>query len=136
MAQKRKKRSGLTLYLRGLPDALVRAVKAEAARRGITLTALVAEFLRTGVGSDVQNGASQDLSGDIRWYQANRRRLLRRYRDEYVAIHEGKVVDHDRNFDALASRVFARFGPRPVFMPKVTEEDRVVRLPSPFMTKS
>ena len=36
---------GATLYLRGLPRTVVRESKARAARRGITLTAYVAEIL-------------------------------------------------------------------------------------------
>lgn len=114
----------------------MRAVKAEAARRGVTLTALVAELLRAGVGVEDRHDGSEDLTASIRWYEKNRPQLFRRYRNAYVAIHDGKVVDHDRDFNALASRVFARFGPRPVFIPKVTEEDRLIRLPSPVLTKS
>lgn len=66
----------------------------------------------------------------MRWFEANRR-LLRRYPDQYVAIHGGRVIDHDRDFDALARRVFARLGTRPVLMPKVTAEERVLAVPSP-----
>ncbi|MDQ7821140.1 MAG: DUF5678 domain-containing protein [Armatimonadota bacterium] len=72
----------------------------------------------------------------MRWFQANRRRLLRRYRDQYVAIDRGRVIGHDRDFDALARRVFARVGSRPVFMPKVTAEERVVAVPSPRLAEA
>ncbi|MDR7397448.1 MAG: DUF5678 domain-containing protein [Armatimonadota bacterium] len=164
---------GRTLYLRGLPEPLVREAKATAARRGITLAALVAEALRQVVDTPPATGgkpegarastptrrggraaprqrrpadlapASEGAAGaaaasraaglaeSMRWFQANRRRLLRRYRDQYVAIDRGRVIDHDRDFDALARRVFARVGTRPVFMPKVTAEDRILAVPSP-----
>ncbi len=127
---------GATLYLRGLPEGLVREVKATAARRGMTLTALVAEALRGIAGTERPAEARDDLTASMRWYERNRRKLLRRYRGEYVAILSGKVLDHDRDFHALASRVFGRLGPRPVFMPKVTAEERVVRLPSPLLVES
>jgi len=127
---------GATLYLRGLPEGLVREVKATAARQGITLTAFVAEALRQLVGIDRPGAPAEDLTNSMRWYEANRRKLLRRYRGQYVAIQSGRVTDHDPDFQALASRVFARLGPRPVFMPKVVAEERVVRLPSPRLAES
>ncbi len=126
--------TGTTLYLRGVPRELVREAKAEAARQGLTLTAFVAEALRralerTGPGPEVR--PADELAESLRWFEQNRARLLRRYRGQYVAIHRNRVVDHDRDFDALARRVFRRFGPRPVCMPKVTEGERVVHVPSP-----
>ncbi|MDR7521831.1 MAG: DUF5678 domain-containing protein [Armatimonadota bacterium] len=159
---------GTTLYLRGLPEALVREAKATAARRGVTLAALVAEALQQAVGAPVpllgpgrtggtRPGASgrpgsasregagtgkaaADATGrlaeSMRWFKANRHRLLRRYRGQYVAVDRGRVIDHDRDFDALARRVFARLGPRPVFMPKVTAEERVVSVPSPRLVEA
>jgi hypothetical protein len=136
---------GKTLYLRALPESLVREAKATAARRGITVAGLVAEALqkvvspRTGAGdrrakagrAQQAQAAAQGLAESMRWFEANRARLLRRYRDQYVAIDRNRVIDHDRDFDALARRVFTRLGARSVFIPKVTAEERVVRVPSP-----
>jgi hypothetical protein len=65
------------------------------------------------------------------WYERNRRRLLARYRGEYVAVVDRAVVDHDRDFSALAARVFARHGGRPVFAPRVQESEPRARLRSP-----
>lgn len=124
-------RTSATLYLRGLPQALVREAKAVAARRGITLAALVVEALRQTLPAEAPRPEPDDLAKSMRWFQANKRRLLGRYRGQYVAIHGGKVIDHDRDFHALAERVFRRLGTRPVLMPKVTEKERVVQLPSP-----
>ncbi len=140
--------AGKTLYLRGLPEDVVREAKAAAARRGVTLAALVTEALRRVVGGKptgatrragsaraTRGGEDQDaewgLDESMRWFEANRARLLRRYRDQYVAILGGRVIDHDRDFDRLARRVFSRVGNRPVCIPKVTPAERVVRVPSP-----
>ncbi len=136
---------GAPLYLRGLPEALVREAKAAAARRGITLTALVEEALQRLVAVPADNDAASEgakrtpeataalasLADSMRRFEENRRRLLRRYRGQYVAIDGRRVIDHDRDFDALARRVFARVGVRPVLMPKVTADDRVISVPSP-----
>lgn len=126
---------GATLYLRGMPEPLVREAKAVAARRGITLAELVREALRGVVGEAAHPEDERALDESVRWYRANHGRLLRRYRDQYVAIEGRKVIDHDRDFDALARRVFARLGNRPVFMPKVTGTERVARLPSPAIVR-
>ena len=131
MPMSNRVRTSATLYLRGLPQALVREAKAVAARRGITLAALVVEALRQTLPAEAPRPEPDDLAKSIRWFQANKRRLLGRYRGQYVAIHGGKVIDHDRDFHALAERVFRRLGTRPVLMPKVTEKERVVQLPSP-----
>ena len=135
--------AGTTLYLRALPEALVREAKATAARRGITLAALVSEALQRAVGSKVGRGQPtrgkgtvQGLTESMRWFEENRERLLRRYRDQYVAVDHNRVIDHDRNFDVLARRIFAKLGTRPVFMPKVTAEERVVRIPSPRVAET
>jgi len=135
--------AGTTLYLRALPEALVREAKATAARRGITLAALVSEALQRAVGSEVGrgqptrgNGTVHGLTESMRWFEENRERLLRRYRDQYVAVDHNRVIDHDRNFDVLARRIFAKLGTRPVFMPKVTAEERVVRIPSPRVAET
>lgn len=116
----------------------MREAKAEAARRGVTLTALVAEALRQGLGVRVPpagTDVAERLRESMRWFEANRARLLPRYRDRYVAIEGGRVIDHDADFDALARRVFARVGTRPVFMPKVTPGERVVAVPSPRLAE-
>jgi len=135
--------AGTTLYLRALPEALVREAKATAARRGITLAALVSEALQRAVGSKVGRGQPtrgkgtvQGLTESMRWFEENRERLLRRYRDQYVAVDRNQVIDHDRDFDMLARRIFAKLGTRPIFIPKVTAEERVVRIPSPRVAET
>jgi plasmid stability protein len=120
------------LFLRNLPTELVREAKAAAARRGKSLTAFVSEALTRSLR--VGNAPSDEpdvLADDIAWYQRNRSKLLQRYRGEYVAIVDRAVVDHDRDFNALAERVFGRFGYRSIYMPRVQREEVVVRIRSP-----
>jgi hypothetical protein len=121
-----------TLFLRNVPTELVRDAKAAAAQRGVTLTTIVAEALSRSLGLEGEPpGRTDDLQGDIEWYQNNRPRLLRRYRGEYVAIVDAAVVDHGRDFSALATRVFARFGNRNVYMPRLQTAEHVARIRSP-----
>src|SRR5256712_14123673 len=125
--------AGTTLYLRALPEALVREAKATAARRGITLAALVSEALQRAVGSEVGRGQStrgkgtvQGLTESMRWFEENRERLLRRYRDQYGAGDRNQGIDHDRDFGVRARRVFAKLGTRPGFLSKGTWGERLV----------
>ena len=64
----------------------------------------------------------------MEWYAENRARLLRRYPGQYVAIVGRAVIDHDRDFEALADRVFGRLGVRPLFMPRVTSDAAVAHV--------
>lgn len=78
---------------------------------------------------------ADDLHRDIRWYRKHRPRLLRRYRGEYVAIVDGAVVDHGRDFDTMTIRVFARFGNRNVYMPRIQAGEPTARIRSPRTSK-
>lgn len=122
-----------TLYLRGMPTRLVREAKAAAARRGSTLAALVSDTLDRSLREDDAHGepAGDELRESMRWYERNRRDLLSRYRGEYIAVVDRAVVDHDRDFEPLAARTFARLGGRTIFMPLVQEEEARARVRSP-----
>ncbi len=124
-----------TLYLRGIPKELVRELKAQAARQGLTLTAVAIEALARTVGTE-PSGKLKSLEADMAWYNAHRRHLARRYRGEYLAIVDGRVVDHDLDFGVLAGRVFERVGVRPVFMPQCVPTDQAVHLRSPRLTQA
>ena len=58
--------------------------------------------------------------------------LLAVYLDQYVAVHEGRVIDHDADLRVLHGRVYARMGSVPVLLQRVTAEpapDILVRGP-------
>jgi hypothetical protein len=117
---------GATLYIRGVPRTIVRESKALAARRGITLTALVIEALGRVVGADSApraaepSGSLGGLEADMAWYRAHKQALEGRYSGQYLAIAEQRVVDHDPEFGALAQRALERFGSSPIFMPRAS----------------
>lgn len=60
--------------------------------------------------------------------------LLKTYKDLFVAIHGGQVVDYDADNLALAQRMYAQ-GYRPVYIQRVSEEPRTVELPSPEVVR-
>jgi hypothetical protein len=127
---------GKSLFLRNVPTALVREAKAAAARRGETLTTIVAEALSRSLSLDSEpQGRTDDLRSDIAWYRKNLPKLLRKYRGGYLAIVDAAVVDHGRDFGVLATRVFARFGNRNVYMPRLQAGENVARIRSPRRSK-
>ena len=46
--------------------------------------------------------------------------LLEQYTGQYVAVHEGKVVDSGTDLETLYQRVHERYGDTPVLLAKVT----------------
>lgn len=58
-------------------------------------------------------------------FEQQRESLLARYRGEFIAMHEGHVIDHDPDLRALHLRIFARLGHAPVLLKRV--EDGPVR---------
>ena len=81
------------------------------------------------------------LSPDDEWEQARqafermRSKLLKTHRGQFVAILNNQVVDADAEIGTLARRVYARFGCRPIYMQKVTEQPRVARIFSPRVVR-
>jgi hypothetical protein len=48
--------------------------------------------------------------------------LLKKYRGQYVAIHNGEVVAHASDLTALTQKVFVRYGHTPMLRIQVTTE--------------
>jgi hypothetical protein len=68
-------------------------------------------------------------------FWAMRERLLDEYEGEYVAIHQGSVVDHDTDKLKLGLRVYQRFGYRPIYVQLVSCQGLPVKwLASPLWT--
>jgi hypothetical protein len=74
---------------------------------------------------------------DDKWHQEKRAfhqllaGLLATHRGQYVAIHEGKVVESGAEKLEVGGRAYARFGYVPIFVSLVTDAPAVpVRIPS------
>jgi PHD/YefM family antitoxin component YafN of YafNO toxin-antitoxin module len=80
-------------------------------------------------------------SPDDEWEQGRqafermRNELLKTHKGQFVAILNNQVVDADAEIGTLAKRVYARFGYRPIYMQKVTEQPRVARILSPRVVR-
>ncbi|MEO1386703.1 MAG: DUF5678 domain-containing protein [Cyanobacteria bacterium J06634_6] len=58
-------------------------------------------------------------------YEEAKPALLKKYLGEYVAFEDGKVLDHDTDRQALARRVYEKYGYRDLIMQKVAVEEPV-----------
>jgi hypothetical protein len=73
-----------------------------------------------------------ELSKGEREYREFRRLLpglLATHRGQYVAVHEGQVIDGDADDVALIQRVHARIGYVPIYVGLVSEERQIARVP-------
>jgi len=66
-----------------------------------------------------------------KYYIEHKESLLKKYKGKYIAILNNKIVGFDKDFSKLAERIYKKFGYQTIFMPFVTEQERVVRIPSP-----
>lgn len=64
----------------------------------------------------------EKIRGETEAFNQQYMKLLTRFLGEYVAIHNGQVIDHDRDLRALHLRVFERLGRTPVLLKQVTQE--------------
>ncbi len=69
--------------------------------------------------------AEQKIIAESEAFRAMHAELLHQYRDEYVAVHDGEVVDHDEDICALNHRIRARYGRRAVLLQQVTEQPEI-----------
>ncbi len=69
------------------------------------------------------------VSAESRIYRQRHAELKDRYLGQYIAMHNGQVVDHDLDFQTLYRRIRQRFGRTPVMITLVedTAETQLVR---------
>lgn len=72
------------------------------------------------------------ISQEMAAYRAMHVELVEDYLGQYVAIHDGKSVDHDPDFSTLHERIRKRFGRQVVLIQRVeTEPERELVFRSP-----
>jgi hypothetical protein len=55
-------------------------------------------------------------------FNAQYEKLRAKYPGQYVAIHQGKLIDHDLDLRTLHLRVYKQLGRTPVLLKRVTDE--------------
>ncbi|MFH1140604.1 MAG: DUF5678 domain-containing protein [Chloroflexota bacterium] len=75
------------------------------------------------------------FESDVEWFHQHRQELVPQYQDQYVAILNGAVVDHDPGFEKLAERIYAKYGYRDFVMQKVKANAKPHRIVSPRLVR-
>ncbi len=74
----------------------------------------------------------EKMDVELAEFHKQKEALLAQYRGEYIAMYQGKVIDHDQSLWAMHRRVFETLGRVVVLMKKVSEEpERVITMRSP-----
>lgn len=64
----------------------------------------------------------EKIRAETEAFHQQHQQLLAKYPGQYVAVHDGQVIDHDQDLRTLHLRVFARLNHTPVLLKKVTSQ--------------
>ncbi|MEW5870788.1 MAG: DUF5678 domain-containing protein [Chloroflexota bacterium] len=89
-----------------LSEPLASQIRREAAAQGVNADTLIEEALRH-YRFKVQK---EKIRAESAWWQSCPPETRAGYGDEYVAIHNQQVIDHDSDEETLRKRIRARYG--------------------------
>jgi hypothetical protein len=111
-----------------LHEPLASQLASAAGARETSVEALAETVLRAFLDEE----ADRKLDRELEAFRAMHADLLASYRDEYVAIHQGRVIDHDLDELALFLRIDEQYPDVPVLIRKVRPEvEEVYTIRSP-----
>jgi len=110
-----------------LSDQSYRRLKRWAEKRDQDMGDAIAEFLAQNLpDADELNVPPTEADPDVAREKAAYLRLYpqlkTQYAGQYVAIHDGQLVDHDTDYGALFERIDDRFPDRFVWLTRVEDE--------------
>lgn len=76
-------------------------------------------------------GQTNGLEAERQAFEKQRPKLMQRYPGQYVAIAGGRVLDHDKDDEKLAARMFLKLGDAPFYIARVEKSPTIFELPSP-----
>ena len=88
-----------------LSEPLASEIRREAAAHGVNVDFLIKEALRHYHFKTQK----QKISAETAWWRSRPPEVRASYHDEYVAIHNQQVVDHDPVEENLRQRIRARY---------------------------
>jgi hypothetical protein len=91
----------------------------------------VEELVNIAVSQYLTQIRRQRIEAESHAFEAMKTDLLAKYPGEYVAVHSGKVIDHDSDLRTLHLRVYEKYGRTPVLLKQVLagpERELVSRL--------
>ncbi|OGO43461.1 MAG: hypothetical protein A2Z04_06420 [Chloroflexi bacterium RBG_16_57_9] len=94
------------------------------------------ELVENAVRTYLRQIEREQIKVEIDAFRSMHGMLIEKFLGQYVAIHSGKLVDHDKDFQAIHSRIRQRFGRQPVLLRRVeAEPERVLVFRSPRLER-
>jgi len=82
------------------------------------------QILEMAVQTYLDELEKEAIRSETRAFWAMYDDLLKTYPDEYIALYQGKVADHDKDVSRLEERVRKQFGLLPVLIAEVSPQPR------------
>lgn len=96
---------------------LYRRVEEAAQEQKTSVDEILAEAVRLYLWEQERQKIEQESAA----YRRQHAQIKTQYLGQYIAVHEGQVVDHDRDFAALRRRTRQQYGHTPVMITHVDE---------------
>ncbi len=79
------------------------------------------ELLDAAISEFLDKASRQKIQAESAVFREMHAQLASKYPGEYVAVHDGQVVDHDPDVRTLHLRIRQRYGRLPILLRQVTE---------------
>lgn len=97
----------------------------------------VKDFVNQAVRERLEQLEDQKLKAEVQAFERMHPQLVKQYLGQFVAVHEGQIVDADVDFEALFLRLEKRLGDVPVLIrPVSVEPTPELRAPGPRLERS
>lgn len=120
-----------------LPDDIYRQFESAAEVSEQNVAELVTEAVVANVPRLAVHPQWREMEREEAAFRAMHKELLLKYHNEYVAIYQGKVVDHGEDFVEIVGRIDDAYPDEIVFISKVSSKpERTLRFRSPRLVKN
>ncbi|MBN1145640.1 MAG: hypothetical protein JXA78_00180 [Anaerolineales bacterium] len=103
-----------------LPEHTVNKLRSAAEARGEKVSELLGQIIERYIEDERVKQIDREQAA----FEAQHPALLEQYAGQYIAMQDGKVVDHDSDRAALGRRVRTHFGDQVVLITPVLDEAR------------
>jgi len=95
-----------------LDSELLKRIEQIATQRSVTID----QFLNEAIHTFLRQVELQEMQVNIQAFENQQELFQQTYKDQYIAIHTGQLVDHDPDFQTLHHRIRQRYGSEPVLI--------------------
>jgi hypothetical protein len=113
-----------------ISDDLAQLIQQEAANRGVPIE----DFLKMVLQRERTVADRLKIEKEQAWWLRSPLSERALYEGQFVAVHEQRLVDHDKDAAALTQRVRAKYGKTAVLI-MAAEGPREIRIFSPHLIK-